>query len=158
MKSYRFSLALIIAFVAAGFGSSLAAYATASSSAEVIGYNATYTACARVVATSFNESNQRAQTNVTSYEVLGPGCSWSIEAVPSGYLGSYAALLRTNGTSCVNSGTTYSSTTTAYKSNTAYWTSGNCGSGQFAARGIGYFYTGSGYASKTVTAPYQTYP
>lgn len=158
MKRITFATALVASFFAMGFTGSFAAVATLASDDVVIGYNQTYTACAEVRATTFNETSDRAQTNVTSYEVAGPGCSSYIEALPSGYLGSYAALLRTNGTSCVNSATTYSSTTTAYKSSVAYWTSGSCGNGQFAARGVGYLYTGSSYANKTVTAPYQSFP
>ncbi len=49
---------------------------------------------------------------------------------------------------------TYSTTTTAYKSSMAYLYSPCVRPSQMSGGGVGYFYTGSGYATKPVQAPY----
>lgn len=159
MRTPRFFAAFAVSFLAAGFAGGYSAAASATSNEVLVGTNSSIGSCATVRALTENMSSQRAQTSITGRNLLTIGCTTEVEAVPSGYFGSNAALIRTHGMACSSVGTTYSSSTTAYKSSSAFWSSGACGSGQsLSATGYGYFYNGSGYSWKYIQAAYQTFP
>lgn len=159
MRTPRFFVAFAVSFLAAGFIGGYSAVASDTSDEVLVGTNTSIGACATVRALTENISNHRAQTSVTGRNLISIGCITEVKAVPSGYLGSNAALIRTNGMACSSVGTTYSSSTTAYKSSSALWSSGACGNGQsLSATGYGYFYNGSGYSWKYIQAAYQTFP
>jgi hypothetical protein len=99
---------------------------------------------------------QRGQVNVTGYADSIPGCTEVVPSQPTGYLGSNA-YLRTSGGICSSVGTTYSTAATAYTSNMAYLYAPCVRPSQLAGGGTGYYYRGSGYASKAVLAPYQPF-
>lgn len=151
----KFFSAVVLGFIfAGGFSGTYAAMATAqSNTVNVVGWNSF---CAKTIAISNTDPSERAQLNVTAYSLCATG---GTSPQPSGYIGSNVALKTTSGAVCSSVGTTYSTSTTAYKSSMAYWSSSACGTGvQLSAAGTGYAYTGSGYNSGTAQAPYQVYP
>ncbi len=140
---------------AGGFGISSAAYADQVSNSVVIGYS-DY-GCGKARAGTYNlTGTQRGQVNVTGYADSIPGCTEVVQSQPTGYLGSNA-YLRTSGGICSSVATTYSTASTAYKSSMAYLYAPCVRPSQLAGGGTGYYYQGSGYASKAVLAPYQPF-
>ena len=84
-----------------------------------------------------------------------PGCNspWSVN-VPTGYIGANAALRKSDGTVCSNASTTYNQSTGSWHTRVAFKTSA-CTGTMFSGSGTGYYYSGSGYISKSAQAPYQ---
>jgi len=149
-----------LAFVfAGGLGVGVAANADSASSTIYIGVSSAG-GCARGVAATINSSNDRGQLNVTGYAAGFPsGCaSGQIAAKPAGHLGSNAYLKQASGAVCSSVSTTYSTATTAYKSSMAYMGVGSCSYGtQLSGGGRGYVYSGAGYSSAPIEAPYQAF-
>ncbi|MBN9141107.1 MAG: hypothetical protein J0H23_09805 [Micrococcales bacterium] len=94
----RLAIVAVASFIfAGGFGLSSVAYADESSSPVLIGTGDL--SCARAIATTHNSGTQRGQLNVTGYGLSVPGCTTTVQAQPTGYLGS-SAYLRTAGGVC----------------------------------------------------------
>jgi len=118
----------------------------------------------RIYATSSTACyEQRAATiNVASGGTLRSGQvqNWGLKsscfaANGTAYIGAAAFVKKSNGATCSTASTVY--VQSSYQFRSALYSSSACGTGQLQGSGTTYGYTGAGYSSASIAAPYQSF-